>query len=218
VEPICRTYLNLRYQLLPYLYSAVREAHDTGLPIIRALWLHYPDDPLAVRRGDQYLWGRDMLVAPVTERGATSRLLYLPRGRWYDFWTEEAHDGGQETRRAVDLGIMPLFVRAGAILPVGPVKQHTGEQVDAPLTLQVYPGADGTFTVYEDDGVSFNHARGDWMGLKASWTDRDRRLDVRLAEGSRMRPPAERRILVRLAGAAATRTITFSGTAVQVRL
>jgi alpha-glucosidase (family GH31 glycosyl hydrolase) len=218
VEPICRTYLNLRYQLLPYLYSAVREAHDTGLPIIRALWLHYPDDPLAVRRGDQYLWGRDMLVAPVTEPAATSRPVYLPGGRWYDFWTEEAHDGGQEIRRAVDLGIMPLFVRAGAILPVGPVKQHTGEPVDAPLTLQVYPGADGTFTVYEDDGVSFNHERGDWMGLKASWTDRDRRLDVRLAEGSRMRPPAERRILVRLAGATATRTITFSGTAVQVRL
>jgi alpha-glucosidase/alpha-D-xyloside xylohydrolase len=218
VEPICRKYLNLRYQLLPYLYSAVRVAHDTGLPIIRALWLHYPDDPLAVGRGDQYLWGRDMLVAPVTERAATSRLVYLPRGRWYDFWTEEAHDGGREIRRAVDLEIMPLFVRAGAILPVGPVRQYTGEQVDAPLTLQVYPGADGTFTVYEDDGVSFNHERGDWMGLEASWTDRDRRLDMRLAAGSRMRPPAERRILVRIAGAAATRTLTFSGAAVQVRL
>jgi alpha-glucosidase (family GH31 glycosyl hydrolase) len=218
VEPICRKYLNLRYQLLPYLYSAVREAHDTGLPIIRALWLHYPSDPLAVGRGDQYLWGRDVLVAPVTEPAATSRPLYLPRGRWYDFWTEETQEGGREIRRAVDLETMPLFVRAGAILPVGPVKQHTGEQVDAPLTLQIYPGADGAGTVYEDDGVSFNHERCDWMGLEASWTDRDRRLDLRLAAGSRMRPPAERQIRARIAGASTTRSITFSGTAVQVRL
>lgn len=218
VEPICRKYLNLRYQLLPYLYSAVRQTHDTGLPIIRALWLHYPEDPRAVGRGDQYLWGRDMLVAPVTERAATSRPVYLPRGRWHDFWTEEAHDGGREIQRAVDLETMPLFVRAGAILPVGPVKQHTGEQVDAPLTLQVYAGADGTCTVYEDDGVSFNHERGDWMGLDVRWTDRERRLDLRLAPGSRMRPPLERRILVRVAGAPAARDVAFSGTAVQVRL
>jgi len=86
VEPICRKYLNLRYQLLPYLYSAVREAHDTGMPIMRALWLHYPDDPRAVARADEYLWGRDILVAPVTEPGAQSRQLYLPKGGWYDFW------------------------------------------------------------------------------------------------------------------------------------
>jgi alpha-glucosidase (family GH31 glycosyl hydrolase) len=218
VEPICRKYLNLRYQLLPYLYCAVHQAHDTGLPIVRALWLHYADDPLAAGRGDEYLWGRDMLVAPVTERGATSRPVYLPRGGWYDFWTEEAHAGGREIRRAVDLETMPLFVRAGAILPVGPVKQYTGEQVDAPLTLQIYAGADGACTIYEDDGISFNHERGDWMGLDVRWADRERRLDLRLTRGSRMRAPFERRITARVAGARATREVSFSGTAVQVRL
>jgi alpha-glucosidase (family GH31 glycosyl hydrolase) len=218
VEPICRKYLNLRYQLLPYTYSAVRQAHDTGLPIIRALWLHYPDDPLAVGRGDEYLWGRDILVAPVTERAATSRAVYLPRGRWYDFWTEAAHAGGREIQRAVDLETMPLFVRAGAILPIGPVKQYTGEPVDAPLTLQVYPGADGAATVYEDDGASFDHERGDWMGLDIKWTDRERRFDLRLAPGSRMRPPTERRIHARLAGTQASRDIVFSGSAIEVRL
>ncbi|HEV3062023.1 MAG TPA: TIM-barrel domain-containing protein [Vicinamibacterales bacterium] len=218
VEPICRKYLELRYQLLPYLYSAVREAHETGLPIIRALWLHYPDDPLAVGRSDEYLWGRDMLVAPVTERAATSRLVYLPRGGWYDFWTEEAHAGGAEIRRAVDLGTLPIFVRGGAILPMGPVKQYTGEQIDGPLALQIYAGADGTCAIYEDDGMSFNHEQGDWMGLDVRWTDRDRRLDMRLAPGSRMRAPRERRITVRLAGTPVTREVTFSGAALQVRL
>jgi len=89
VESICRKYLNLRYQLLPYLYSTVREGTTTGMPVMRALWLHYADDPIAVARGDQYLWGRDMLVAPVTEKGAMSRRVYLPRGSWHDFWTTE---------------------------------------------------------------------------------------------------------------------------------
>src|SRR5947199_63737 len=134
VEPICRKYLDLRYRLLPYLYTAIRESHGTGLPVMRALWLHYSGDPAAVARGDEYLWGRDMLVAPVTEKGATSRTLYLPRGTWYDFWTNEAISGGSEITRPVDLETIPLYVRAGAIIATGPVKQHTGEDVDAPPT------------------------------------------------------------------------------------
>src|SRR5881397_1945945 len=89
VEPICRKYLELRYRLLPYLYSAVRECATTGMPILRALWLHHPDDPKAVARQDEYLWGRDLLVAPVVEQGATSRKIYLPHGAWFDFWTGE---------------------------------------------------------------------------------------------------------------------------------
>ena len=94
-----------------------QECTETGLPIIRALWLHYPDDATAVSRGDQFLWGRDILVSPVVEKGATSRKLYLPRGPWFDFWTEERFDGGREIDRRVDLETMPLHVRAGAILP-----------------------------------------------------------------------------------------------------
>jgi alpha-glucosidase/alpha-D-xyloside xylohydrolase len=218
VEPICRKYLNLRYQLLPYLYTAVREAHTTGLPIVRAMWLHYPDDPQAVLRGDQYLWGRDILVAPVTTRAATSRRVYLPRGRWFDFWTSEPHDGGREIDRAVDLDTMPLFVRAGAILPIGPVKQYTAETVDEPLTLQIYPGADGAATIYEDDGTTYEFERGEWMGIEARWTEARRQLDLRLARGSKMRPPLARHLRVRLEGGADTRDLTFSGNATSIRL
>ena len=218
VEPICRTYLELRSRLTPYLYSAVREAHHTGLPIVRALWLHYPGDAVASARGDEYLWGRDLLVAPVTERGATERPVYLPAGRWYDFWTESTHDGGREITRAVDLETMPLFVRAGAMLPLGPVRQYMTEPTDEPLTLHIYPGADGAFTMYEDDGVSFAHDRGDWMGVDMRWTDRERRLTLRLSPGSRMRPPAARRIRVRVVGTAETRDLTFSGATVDIRV
>ena len=218
VEPVCRKYLELRSRLLPYLYTAVREAHDTGLPIVRAMWLHYPTDTTAIARGDQYLWGRDILVAPVTEKGAASRNVFLPGGTWYDFWTEAAHEGGREIARAVDLETMPLFVRAGTILPLGPVKQYIEEPSSEPLTLQVYPGADGAFTLYEDDGISYNHERGDWMKLEMRWTDRERRFDLRLAQGSRMRQPASRRIRLRIAGAPATRDVTFTGAALRIRL
>jgi hypothetical protein len=217
VEPICRKYLELRYRLMPYLYSAIRETHETGLPIMRALWLHYPDDATAVARGDEYLWGRDMLVAPVVEKGATARKVYLPRGSWYDFWTEEKIEGGRELSRPVDLATMPLYVRAGAIIPLGPVKQYTAEKVDGPLTLVVYPGADATFTLYEDDGNTFNYRNGDFMRLRVAWNERARRLSVRLAEGSKMLPPLRRNLEVRLAGDKATRTTAFEGRPVEVQ-
>ena len=215
VEPICRKYLELRYRMLPYLYSAVRECTMTGLPVMRSLWLHYPDDPAAVARGDEYLWGRDILVAPVTEPGAASRRIYLPRGVWYDFWSNERHDGGRELLRNVDLETMPLYVRAGCILPLGPVKQYTGEQVDAPLTLSIYPGADGSFMLYEDDGSSFNYRKGEWMGVEMNWNDRQRLLRLTLAKGSRILPPQRRDLVVKLGDA--TRSVIFDGHPLEVR-
>jgi alpha-glucosidase/alpha-D-xyloside xylohydrolase len=218
VEPICRKYLELRYQLMPYLYSAVREAHDTGLPIMRALWLHYPADPVAVSRDDEYLWGRDILVAPVAEKGATSRKLYLPRGHWYDFWTQAKVEGGQEISRDVDLSITPLYVRAGAILPMGPVKQYTGEKVEGPLTTWIYPGADGQFMLYEDDGSTLDYRKGEWMGIRMAWTQRTRKLSLRLAGGSRMLPPLRRPIEVRLASEDIRRSIVFEGHPIEISL
>jgi len=217
VEPICRKYLELRYRLLPYLYSVVRESCLTGLPIIRALWLHYPDDPVACRCGDQFLFGPSILVAPVTEKGATSRRLYLPRGLWCDFWTGEAVEGGKEIDRAVDLATLPFYVRAGAILPIGPVKQHTSEPVDGSLSLRVYPGAPGHFQLYEDDGTSDAYTKGDWMGIDLGWDDRGRVLSLRLADGSRMRPPLERRILVEKPDQKEARDVIFSGKPVEIR-
>ena len=217
VEPICRKYMELRYRLMPYLYTVVREGCETGLPIMRALWLHYPDDETAVARGDEFLWGRDMLVAPVTEKGATSRKLYLPRGGWYDFWTDEKVEGGREVSKPVDLATTPLYVRAGAIIPMGPVKQYTAEKVDGPLTLQIYPGANAAFTLYEDDGHTFNFRKGEWMGIEMAWNDSRRRLTLRLAQGSRMLAPARRNIEVRIVPDKATKAVVFEGRPVEVQ-
>jgi alpha-glucosidase/alpha-D-xyloside xylohydrolase len=217
VEPICRKYLDLRYRLMPYLYSVVREGQLTGMPVMRALWLHYPDDPKAVARGDQFLLGRDLLVAPVTEKAATSKPLYLPRGWWCDFWSGERVEGGREVTRPVDLETLPLYVRAGAIIPLGPIKQYTSERVESPLTFQIYPGESGAFTLYEDDGISFDFRKGDWMGIQLVWDDAARRLALRLTDGSRMRPPRKRRVEVRLVPQEAGRTVTFSGDRIEVR-
>ena len=218
VEPILRKYLELRYRMLPYIYTAAQEACETGLPLIRALWLHFPDDPAAVGRGDQFLWGPDILVSPVVEKGATSRRLYLPPGTWYDFWTEERLAGGRDIDRPVDLETTPLHVRTGAILPLGPVKQYVDEAVDAPLTLVVYSGADGTASLYEDDGRSFAYKQGDWMRTEIVWRDDPRRLSLRLGRGSRMRPPLRRTVEVRVAGEKAVRTVVFDGRPVEITL
>jgi alpha-glucosidase/alpha-D-xyloside xylohydrolase len=209
VEPICRKYLELRYRLLPYLYSAVRECATNGMPVMRALWLHYPDDPIAVARGDEYMWGPSLLVAPVVEPGATSRKVYLPRGAWFDFWTGEQVEGGREISRKVDLETMPLYVRAGTILPLGPVKQYTEEKVDHPLSISIYPGSNASFLLYEDDGVSFNHRKGEWMGLELDWNEAKRSLTMNLAPGSRMLSPQTRRIQVTLNQI--TQAVAFDG-------
>ncbi len=214
VEEICRKYLELRYRLMPYLYSVVREGTHNGLPVMRALWLHYPDDPMAVLRSDQYLWGRDILVAPVVDKGATSRQVYLPQGDWYDYWTGEHQQGGVEVARSVDLETMPLYVRAGAILPLDPVRQYTGEPTEEPMEIHVYPGADGAFLLYEDDGRSFNYRHDEWMGLLLDWNERSHTLRLSLADGSKMLGPAKR-LVVRLGKV--TRETVFEGRPLELK-
>ena len=216
VEPICHKYLELRYRLLPYIYSLIREGTLTGLPLMRALWLHYSDDPKAVERDDEYLWGRDLLVAPVVEKGATSRRIYLPRGEWHDFWTRERIEGGREITREVDLETMPLYVRGGTILPLGPVKQHTGEASTGTLSVSIYPGQDGSFLLYEDDGKTFNYRKGEWMGIEMSWNDSRRVLTLRLAEGAKMLSPLSRNIEVTMNET--RRSVEFTGRPVEVQL
>ena len=151
IEPIAKKYIELRYQLLSYNYTLTWEARETGMPMMRSLWLHYPKDKQARSIGDQYLWGRDMLIAPVYEKGATTRDVYLPAGKWYDWWTGKLETGGRTVQRAVDLATMPIYVRAGAIVPVDPIRQYTGQKVDEPTTLKIYRGANGNYTLYDDE-------------------------------------------------------------------
>jgi alpha-glucosidase (family GH31 glycosyl hydrolase) len=216
VVGICRQYLNLRYQLLPYLYSAVAETHATGLPLMRSLWLAYPEDAKASVVEDAYLWGESMLVAPVLEPGATHRTTYLPRGVWWDYWSNVRLDGGSEVTREVTLETMPLYVKAGAIVPVGPVKQFTGETSSEPVVLRVYPGADGVMTLYEDDGVSFDYEKGAFTRILCIWNDSSRTLSLTVDPKGRI--PRGRVFSVQIAGAEASKRLTLSGGSAAVSL
>lgn len=159
VEAICRKYINLRYQLLPYLYTIFEEAHRTGLPIMRPLMLEHQNDPTTWGISDQILVGRDILVAPVTQPGLTARAVYLPEGTWYDFWTGEKHEGKRHVVARAPVDVLPIFVRGGAAVPMGPVMQHTGELPMETLTLHVFPGQ-GEFTLYEDEGEGYGYTGG----------------------------------------------------------
>ncbi|MBI4662689.1 MAG: DUF5110 domain-containing protein [Verrucomicrobia bacterium] len=222
VEPICRKYLELRYRLLPYNYTLAREACDTGLPMMRALWLHYPDDAEAVKLGNEYLWGRDLLLAPVVEKGAKVRRLYLTAGTWYDWWTGERHIGPRWIERPVDLATLPLYARAGAIIPLDPVRQHTSQPVAEPTTLRVYPGSDGAFTLYDDDGESLGYRDGSdpkTIWIRCRWDDVARRLTVEPGEQMRRWAGGVRVFEVELRGGIPKRTrIEFGGTRVEARL
>jgi alpha-glucosidase/alpha-D-xyloside xylohydrolase len=178
IEPVAKQYAELRYQLLSYNYTLAEEACRTGMPMMRALWLHYPDDAAARGIGNQYLWGRDLLIAPVFTPNARSRDVYLPAGDWYDWWTGERIAGARTIARPVDLSIMPIYARAGAIIPWDPVRQYTGQHADAPLTLRVFTGADGEFTLYEDDGISLEDLQGRTTRTRFAWDQQAHTLTI----------------------------------------
>ena len=212
VEAICRKYLNLRYQLLPYLYSAVAETHATGLPLMRSLWLSYPLDPKAAATDNQYLWGENILVAPVLEAGATHRTTYLPDGEWWDYWTNDRIEGGKDEVREVDLDVLPLYVKAGTILPLGPVKQYAQEEMSEPLILRIYPGADGAMQLYQDDGIGFDYLKGQFSRIVCTWNDKERKLTLKADAGGKL--PRLEAMVVEIAGAPSNKPITMrDGTA-----
>jgi alpha-glucosidase/alpha-D-xyloside xylohydrolase len=179
------------------------------------MWLHYPEDSRALECSNQYLWGRDILVAPVTEKAATRKRVYLPAGTWYDFWTGEKIQGAAEVTRPVDLATLPLYVRAGAILPMGPVKQYTTEKSSEPLLFNVYPGADGEFELYEDDGTSFDYKSGKFTRLRASWNEAKRQFTLAASAGTPFQ--GARKLEVRLAPSGARKQLSFDGAEITLK-
>ncbi|MHB2015999.1 MAG: glycoside hydrolase family 31 protein, partial [Candidatus Xenobia bacterium] len=153
---IIRRYLKLRYRLLPYLYTVMEEAHRTGMPMLRPLLMHDQTDPSLYNLDDEFLCGRDLLSAPVLRSGTVERRIYLPRGLWYEFWTGSRYVGEQTYVISAPLETLPLFVRGGAAIPLGPAMNWVGEKPVDPLGWRIYPDAEGHAEgeLYEDDGVS----------------------------------------------------------------
>jgi alpha-D-xyloside xylohydrolase len=191
-------YTRLRYRLLPYIYTLAGDAYHEDGTLMRGLAMDFPDDPAARDVATQYLFGPALLVSPVYEFGARSRPVYLPAGSdWYDFYTGEKHTGGQTIEADAPLAHMPLFVRAGSIVPTGPAIQHTGESLNAPLLLNIYTGADGRFDLYEDDGVSYDYENGQYSRIPLRYDDDTGTVRIGALTGSFEGMAAEREISVR---------------------
>jgi len=182
-EPILAKYLKLRYQLLPYTYSVAYRSYQTGAPYMRALFMDFPADPKAADIPDEYMYGPAFLVAPVTEQGATHRTVYLPAGcDWYNFWTNERLHGGQTIVADAPIDTLPLFIRAGSIVPLGSEVEST-QQPQKIAAVRVYPGADGSFTVFDDDGKTYGYEKGGASVTQLAWDDAAQKLKREGAPG-----------------------------------
>jgi alpha-D-xyloside xylohydrolase len=167
----------LRHRLLPYNYSVAWRVTSDGYTMMRALPLDFRADKTALAVSDEYMFGPAFLVAPVTEPKTTNKTVYLPAGTgWVNFWSGEKFDGGQTVNAAAPLEQMPLFVRAGSIVPLGPLVQFAGEKPADPMELRVYRGADGAFTLYEDEGDNYNYERGVHATIPVSWNEKSKTL------------------------------------------
>src|SRR5450830_232426 len=177
-------YLKLRYRLMPYIYATASDTHFNSGSIMRGLVMDFPKDEKVKDIRDQYLFGSAMLVAPVYAHGARERSVYLPKGAaWYDYFTGQRHDGGKTITVKAPETQMPLLVKAGAIVPMGPVTQYVDEKPDAPVTLKVYTGANGQFSFYEDDGVTEAYRRGEFTRIPLRYDERTGTLSIGAREG-----------------------------------
>lgn len=221
-------FIRLRYSLLPYNYSVAHYVTAHAGSIMRALFMDFPADHNVWNIGDEFLSGPSLLIAPVMTMGQRTQSVYLPAGAsWYDLWTGVKYPGGSNTATATPLDRIPVFVKAGSILPWGPDVQYAAEKKWDDLQLRVYPGANAHFTLYEDEGDGYNYEQGACSEIEFNWDDTNRTLTVNDRKGSYPGMLATRRFRIVLvdtqkgAGDAATahpdKTITYKGRSVSIR-
>src|SRR5450432_3235898 len=179
-QKILVDYDTLRYRLMPYIYSEAWQVTSKHGTLMRPLVMDFREDVNAQNVGDQYMYGPAILVNPVTEPGAQERRLYLPQAKWFDFWTgapnNVAADGGKFIDAPAPIDRMPLYVRAGSIIPLGPEEEYSNQKPADPIELRVYPGADGSFTLYEDENDNYNYEQGVYSTIVIHWDDAKQQL------------------------------------------
>ena len=182
-EDIVKKYIVLRYRMIPYIYSCAAEVSRSGRPIMRSMCVDYMDDKEAVAHEYQYMFGPSILVAPVAEKGCRTKKVYLPKGNWYDFRTEEKMRGGQEITVPAPLGTIPLFVKEGAIIPFGPVMNYIDEKPADSIEVHIFTGKDAAFRLYEDDGTTYNYENGKYSDTQITYSECEKRIRIHGAVG-----------------------------------
>ena len=211
-EGIIRKYLKLRYRLLPFLYDSLEEAHRTGVPIFRPLLLNYQNDYNTLSIDDEFMVGTDLLAAPILRPAQTKRLVYLPEGTWIDFWTGEQFKGGAPIRVDAPIETVPLFVRGGSIIPMGPEMNYVGEKT-GPLTFNIYPDAQGRaqLAMYEDDGVSQGYLSGAVRRTTVSYQASAARAEINVSAPTGGYQPGSRTLIFAVRPAPAAKEVLLDG-------
>jgi alpha-glucosidase len=197
-EPINKRMIELRYELLPNIYNEIEKAAETGIPAMRPLFLEYPEDEATAAIDNEFLFGSDLLVAPVLKEGATERAVYLPKGDWYDYWTGRKFSGGATIQVTVTLENFPLFVRGGAFIFRQPVVQNTGEMPGKPLRVLIAPATESESTLYEDDGESLDYRKGDFLKRRFHQTRNDNEISVDISAPQGSYRPASRDLVLEI--------------------
>ncbi len=190
-QKILVDYDNLRYRLLPYIYSEAWRVTSKHGTLMRPLVMDWRNDVDAQNTGDEYLFGPAILVSPVTTQGATTRTVYLPKATWYDFWTGAKVEGGKRLEADAPLAKLPLYVRAGSIVPMGPTMEWSTEKAADPIEIRIYSGANGDFTFYEDENDNYDYAKGKYATIQLHWDDAAGTLSFGAREGSFSRDGGE---------------------------
>jgi alpha-D-xyloside xylohydrolase len=177
-QKILISYDRLRYRLMPYIYSMAWMVTSSSYTPMRALAMDFRSDPRALNIGDEFMFGPAVLVSPVTEPEANTRRMYLPNAIWYDFWTGQKRSGGTTIDAAAPLDRIPLYVRAGSIIPMGPELQYAAEEPADPIELRIYRGADGAFTLYEDENDGYNYEKGIHSTIPIQWNEATQTLNI----------------------------------------
>jgi len=183
-QEILTRYDTLRYRLMPYIYSLAWQVTHAGYTLMRPLVMDYREDVTALNIGDQFLFGPALMASPVTDAGVDQRRVYLPNTTWTNFWTGEGFSGGRFIMAAAPLETLPLFVRAGSILPMGPAMEYSNQKPEDPIELRIYPGADADFTLYEDDGLTYDYEKGVYATIPLHWDDAQHTLTIGARQGS----------------------------------
>ena len=175
----------MRYRLLPYIYSLAAKTTLENYTMMRSLAFDFRNDTNVYKIPDQYMFGPAFLVNPVTAKGKAERKVYLPGSNlWYDFWTGEKARGGKTIDAAAPIGLMPLYVRAGSIIPMGPEVEYATQKTNKVIELRVYPGADGRFTFYEDENDNYNYEKGQYASFTITWNDQRKELGISGTKGN----------------------------------
>lgn len=222
VEDETRQYLDLRYRLLPYIYSQASEITFHGSTLMRPLVMDFHNDEQALTQKYEYMFGPSFLVAPVLQPGVKEWPVYAPTapGGWFDWWTEKKVNAGETTTEDAALSKIPLLVKAGSIVPWGPAEQYTGEDRTGNLELRIYPGADASFTLYEDEGLNYAYEKGAHATISFKWDDKLHTLSIGERKGTFPGLIAHRQLTVHLAGtsAAGDKHVEYAGTKLNVSL